>query len=135
MIGTYNSGQTSILYNLKELLNKNYKLDHSKYKKIETFPTIGYNRETIKYNKKSLNIWDIRFNDNSNLYKHFYHFMNGIIYVIDSTHDIKYIIGKLKEIINDIDTFNYPKIKKIPILIWANKQDLPNAIDILTFLS
>ena len=132
MIGTYNSGQTKILYNLKKILN-NRKNNFNIYSEnIKTLPTIGYNYESIKYKNKKFNIWDVGFNNNSNLYKHFYKFMDGIIFVIDSTFDSNYIIEKLKEIINDIKIENYPKIKdkKIPILIWANKQDLPNSIDI-----
>ena len=46
MVGLDNSGKTTLIYKLK--LGQ----------VIETSPTIGFNIETVKYNKVNLCVWD-----------------------------------------------------------------------------
>ena len=128
MIGTKCSGQTSILYCLKN--------GNIKKKRILTVPTIGYNYDSINYKNNVFNIWDIGSNENipfnSLLYKCFYKNTDAIIFVLDSTENLIYPFKILTDIINDVNVENFNKIenKKLPILILANKQDLPNAEDI-----
>ncbi|KAM9949878.1 hypothetical protein ACTFIT_011103 [Dictyostelium discoideum] len=67
---------------------------------VSTIPTIGFN-------------------------KHYYHGSNAIIFVVDSTDRER--ISQVKEEIDNLLTQD--EIKGIQILIFANKQDMDNAMN------
>jgi len=115
MVGYGSSGKTTILY---KLLNDEV---------VNTLPTIGYNNETIKYKNLKLNVWDIGGNGKNRFtcYGHFCPKSNAIIFVIDS-HDIDQIYDAWNDFI--ISLCHKYINENIPILIYANKQDLPNAL-------
>jgi len=127
MVGLDNSGKTSILYHMKfgDL--------------IDTIITNGFNLETIKYKGLNLSIWDIGgyniYYENKvrKLWKHYYQNTDGIIFVIDSTDKERF--EQAKEALSLL-IFN-DEFKNIPLLVFANKQDLPmsylpnNIIEIL----
>ena len=113
LLGFDSSGKTTLLYFLKT-------------GEIQiTFPTIGFNKETIKKNNKKYLIWDIGGQDSlRKLWPNFFNEMQILIYVIDASDKLRLnnTISELCTIINN-ETFN----KQTPILIFANKQDLPGA--------
>jgi ADP-ribosylation factor protein 1 len=116
MIGLDASGKTTILYRLK--LNES----------ITTIPTVGFNVETIKYNNLNLNIWDIGGQDKIRpLWRHYYDNTNAIIYVIDSIdrERLKESSDELQKILKE------PLLINAPLLIYTNKQDLPNPISVV----
>ena len=117
IVGLDNSGKTSILYRLKigDLLN--------------TKLTIGFNIEEIKYKGLNLTLWNIGgnniFYENKvrKLWKHYYQNTDGIIFVINSNEAKKF--EHTKEALSLL-IFNDEFIN-IPLLVFANKQDLLNA--------
>ena len=115
MVGLDNSGKTTILYNLKlgEVM--------------KTVPTIGFNVEEVQYKKLKLTVWDIGGQDRLRpLWKHYYNGVNAVIYVID-TNDSERInesLEELKKLVED------DLLRSVPILIYANKIDLPHRISI-----
>ena len=117
MVGLDNSGKTSILYRLKigDFIN--------------TKITLGFNLEEIKYKGLNLSLWDIGgnniFYENKvrQLWKHYYQNTDGIIFVIDSNDTERF--EQDKEALSLL-IFNDEFIN-IPLLVFANKQDLPNA--------
>ena len=127
MVGLDNSGKTSILYHMKfgDLIN--------------TITTIGFNLETIKYKGLNLSIWDIGgyniYYENKvrKLWTHYSQNTDGIIFVVDSTDKERF--EQAKEALSLL-IFN-DEFKNIPLLVFANKQDLPmsylpnNIIEIL----
>ena len=73
MIGLDGAGKTTILYQLKLRIMQ------------KTFPTIGFNTETIKYKGLNLTIWDAGGVDKVRvLWKHYLQETDGVIFVIDS---------------------------------------------------
>jgi ADP-ribosylation factor protein 1 len=113
MLGLGNSGKTTILYKIK--LNE----------EVATIPTIGFNVETLTHNNVDLTIWDVGGSDRIRiLWRHYYANTKAIIYVVDcsdcpSLEESKEELWKMME---------EPELENVPILIYANKCDLPTAL-------
>ncbi|KYR02240.1 ADP-ribosylation factor [Tieghemostelium lacteum] len=115
LVGLDAVGKTSLLYKLK--LNQN----------IATIPTIGFNVETVTIADMNLVIWDVGGgNKIRQLWRHYNQELKGIIFMVDSS-DRERIKEASKEalipFILDQDVF-----QSIPILVLANKQDIPNCM-------
>ncbi|CAF1621946.1 unnamed protein product [Adineta ricciae] len=115
MLGLDGVGKTTILYRSK--LNET----------IDTEPTNGFKIETINpCPGMSFTVWDIGGQKKHRYLWHYYHpGMEGLIFVIDSTDRER--IDEVREEFDNILTFPY--MVNVPILIIANKRDLPNAMD------
>ena len=113
MLGLDNAGKTTMLYKLK--------LGEDKL----SMPTIGFNVETLENSKINLIVWDLGGQDKiRRLWKHYYSSTKGIIYVIDSSDK-----ERLDEAIEELkNVVNAHELKNIPVLIYANKQDIENAL-------
>ena len=120
ILGLDSAGKTAILYSLQLGEAISY-----------TIPTVGFNVEEIEIENLSIKMWDIGGQDKIRaLWPHYYQQSHGIVFVVDS---------------NDIDRFDQARdelhaiishkdnVGK-PLLVLANKQDLPNAAgkDVLT---
>lgn len=130
--GLGSAGRTAILYKLK--LGKT----------IETIPTIGINVETMEWKGCDLNILDIGGGDNiRTLYRHFIQNTAAIIYVVDATDSFSLLSKETEEDRFDKDmrssegllfnTLREDELRDCIVLIYLNKQDLPNAISVETF--
>jgi small GTP-binding protein len=113
MLGLDSAGKTTILYKLKlgEI--------------ITTIPTIGFNVETVEYKNLNFIVWDVGGQDKLRpLWKHYYQNTEALIYVIDSTdrERVSESCNELHKILSD------HSLQNIPLLVFANKQDLPNPI-------
>merc|ERR1719342_1401692 len=77
---------------------------------VTTIPTIGFNVETVEYKNISFTVWDVGGQDKIRpLWRHYFQNTQGLIFVVDS---------------NDRE-----RIREAVLLIFANKQDLPNAMN------
>lgn len=116
MFGLDNAGKTTILYKLAENLNN----------KI-IVPTIGFNVETIRCGRHLLNIWDVGGGSMKSriLWRHYNeHNTKAVIYVIDATDRQRlYHAASYLECL-----FKNKELSKAVFLIYANKQDLNNAL-------
>ena len=150
MYGIDGSGKTSILKLLEKILDEDEKKrlkeqekenkkkksekktekekeeeEKEKKKKSKNYiPTIGFNVIDIKYEKYHFTIWDVGGQDKIRiLWKHYYSNVDGIIYVLDSNDSDKFEENKetFEKLINE------DELKKQPILIYANKQDMNGA--------
>lgn len=118
------AGKTTILYKLKlgELIN--------------TIPTVGFNVETVEYKNLNITIWDVGGQDMIRpLWRHYYHNTQGVIFVVDSADVDR--IGSVKDGNSDSSAcdelhrlLNEDDLRDAPILVFANKQDLPNALSV-----
>lgn len=111
ILGLDGSGTTSILYKLK--LNEF----------VQTIPTIGFNVETIVYNKTALTMWDVGGCDKIRpLIRHYFEHTRAIIFVIDSQDVCRFNEAKqeLWRLIVELDN--------VPILIYLNKTDLQHEL-------
>ncbi len=114
MVGLDAAGKTTILYKLKlgEI--------------VTTIPTIGFNVETLEYKNISFTVWDVGGQDKIRpLWKHYFQNTQGIIYVIDSNDRDR--IGEAREELQRM--LNEEQLRDAVLLIFANKQDLPNAMN------
>jgi small GTP-binding protein len=113
MVGLDAVGKTTIMYKMK--------LGDT----VKTIPTIGFNVEQIEYKKLSITLWDIGGQDKiRDLWKHYYENSEAIIYVVDSS-DTSRIELATEELFKMLDS---EELKDAPLLIYANKQDLPGAL-------
>merc|ERR1711934_1079465 len=113
MVGLDNAGKTTILYKLKlgEV--------------VTTIPTIGFNVETVEYKNISFTVWDVGGQDKIRpLWRHYYQNTQGLIFVVDS-NDRDRIEASREELHKMI---NEDELRDAVILVFANKQDLPNAM-------
>lgn len=92
-----------------------------------TQPTAGFNIETILCSLGSLRIWDLGGREELKpLWKAEYKEKQGVIYVVDS--EDRQRINLVKEDIQDI--VNSKELKGLPLLVMANKADLPGKMKI-----
>ncbi|XP_061181637.1 uncharacterized protein LOC133190170 [Saccostrea echinata] len=115
MLGLDAAGKTTILYKIK--LNEN----------VCTIPTIGFNVETVSPVKGvSFTVWDIGGQDKIRpLWKYYFQNTEGLVYVVDS-NDRERIAESREELFGILQ---YDEMRGVPVMIIANKQDLPNALN------
>ncbi|KAK3588747.1 hypothetical protein CHS0354_024225 [Potamilus streckersoni] len=115
MFGLDKAGKTAILYRLKL------------HEFVTTIPTSGFNRETVHITSGlSFTIWDIGGDDKIRpLWKMYLKGSKGLIYVIDSSDE-----ERLEEARKELFSIcKLPNFRGIPIVVMANKQDLPGAME------
>ncbi|CAF0961280.1 unnamed protein product [Adineta steineri] len=114
MLGLDAAGKTTILYKVK--LNEN----------LQTIPTIGFNVEQVSPCRGvSFTVWDVGGQEKiRRLWQHYYQNADGLIFVIDSNDQER--IEEAREELHGI--LSAPDMSKVPLVILANKQDLPNAM-------
>jgi ADP-ribosylation factor protein 1 len=112
MVGLDASGKTSILYRLK--LGKPKK----------TIPTIGFNVETLEYKNIAFTVWDVGGQEKLRaLWRHYFQNTQAVIFVVDSSdrHRLQEAAEELHRLIKE------DELQDALLLVFANKQDLPNA--------
>ncbi|XP_015225741.1 PREDICTED: ADP-ribosylation factor-like protein 14 [Cyprinodon variegatus] len=116
MLGLDGSGKTTLLYKLK--YNEN----------VVTVPTVGFNVEMLETDRRSpgLTVWDV--GGQRRMRPHWkHHFLDtaGLLFVVDSG-DEKRLDEARKELYRIL---KYHSLKGVPLVILANKQDLPGALN------
>ncbi|KAF8701335.1 hypothetical protein HU200_033665 [Digitaria exilis] len=114
VLGLDNAGKTTILYRLQM------------GEVVSTIPTIGFNVETVQYNNIKFQVWDLGGQTSIRPYWRCY-FPNtqAIIYVVDSSDTDRLVTAK--EEFHAI--LEEDELKGAVVLVYANKQDLPGALD------
>ncbi|XP_068507101.1 ADP-ribosylation factor 4-like [Syngnathus scovelli] len=115
MVGLDAAGKTTILYKLKlgEI--------------VTTIPTIGFNVETVEYKNISFTVWDVGGQDKIRpLWRHYFQNTQGLIFVVDS-NDRERVAEAAEELSKMLGE---QELKDAVLLVFANKQDLPNALSI-----
>ena len=114
MLGLDAAGKTTVLYKLK--LNET----------VSTIPTIGFNVETVTPVKNvSFTVWDVGGQDKIRpLWRHYFIGCEGLIYVVDSSDK-----SRFAEAQNELEwILDSDEMSGVPLVILANKQDLPQAV-------
>merc|ERR1711874_550476 len=112
MVGLDAAGKTTILYKLKlgEI--------------VTTIPTIGFNVETVEYKNISFTVWDVGGQDKIRpLWRHYFQNTEGLIFVADSNDRER--IGEARDEL--MRMLAEDELRDAILLVFANKQDLPNA--------
>merc|ERR1711944_217675 len=113
MVGLDAAGKTTILYKLKlgEI--------------VTTIPTIGFNVETVEYKNINFTVWDVGGQSKIRpLWRHYYQGTQGLIFVVDS-NDRDRAQDAQEELMKML---NEDEMRDAVLLVFANKQDLPNAM-------
>ena len=113
-VGLDAAGKTTILYKLKlgEI--------------VTTIPTIGFNVETVEYKNISFTVWDVGGQDKIRpLWRHYYQNTQGVIFVVDSNDRDR--VGEARDELHRM--LNEDELREAMLLVFANKQDLPNAMN------
>mmetsp|Transcript_11264 Transcript_11264/g.12546 ORF Transcript_11264/g.12546 Transcript_11264/m.12546 type:complete len:219 (-) Transcript_11264:117-773(-) len=115
VLGLDAAGKTTMLYQIK--LGK----------VIETIPTIGMNVESLESKRLSFTAWDVGGRTKIRaLWRHYFKGAEGLIFVVDcndrdrigdACHELEMVLS------DDMDD-----MKEAVLLVFANKQDLPNAM-------
>lgn len=113
MVGLDAAGKTTILYKLKLK-------EH-----IHTVPTVGFNVETVSPSKNvTFTVWDVGGQDHLRpLWRHYFHGTEGLVFVVDSSDQERFPEAR-KELLQILQN---DQMKVIPVLVLANKQDIPEA--------
>ena len=93
---------------------------------VSTIPTIGFNVETVQYKNIKFQVWDLGGQTSIRPYwRCYYPNTQAIIYVVDST-DVDRLDTTKEEFHAILDE---DELKEALVLVFANKQDLPGALD------
>lgn len=115
MLGLDSSGKSTLLYKLK--CNEVFLTD----------PTIGFNVEMIKTSKDmTLTIWDVGGQQKMRTaWDNYLEDMDCLVYVVDSSNK-----RHLEESKKELELIlKHDNIKNVPVVVLANKQDLPGALN------
>lgn len=117
MIGLDNVGKTTLIQKLK----------YGKSEEVYTTPTIGFNVEVVTPCKGlTFTMWDIGGQDKlRRLWSNYYTACRAIIFIVDSS-DRQRLPESRKALHLALEDPAMPK--DIPVMILANKQDLPSAL-------
>lgn len=111
------SGKTTIINHLKP----------PEAKTRDIVPTVGFAVESFATKALKFNAFDMSGQGRyRNLWEHYYKDCHGIIFVIDSSDKMRMVVAK-----DELDLIlQHPDImgKKVPILFFANKMDLRDAL-------
>ncbi|XP_015264712.1 PREDICTED: ADP-ribosylation factor-like [Gekko japonicus] len=113
LLGLDAAGKTTLLYRLK--LNET----------TMTIPTVGFNVETIQpINNVTFTMWDVGGQDRIRvLWRHYHANTDGLVFVVDSVDSRRFEEARLElEALLDASL-----LQGVPLVLLANKQDLPGA--------
>lgn len=115
LLGLDAAGKSTVLYKFK------FKEPFS------TIPTVGFNVEMIQTEKHlQLTIWDVGGQEKlRSSWCYYFENTDGLVYVVDSTN--KQALDESKKQFQLILQNEW--IKNVPVVILANKQDLPGALN------
>ncbi|EPY33363.1 Arf/Sar family, other [Strigomonas culicis] len=88
-------------------------------------PTVGFSPTQFQTDEYDICIFDLGGAANfRGIWVHYFHDCHGIIYVVDSASEEKTVAESLKVL---TDTLQHPYVGGKPLLVLANKKDLPGA--------
>lgn len=119
MVGLDNAGKTTILYKLKlgEV--------------VAALPTVGFNVENVRYKNINFQCWDVGGQDKIRpLWRHYFRNTDAIIYVVDASDQQRIDSSEFGNSSCEelASLFLSDELRGVPLLVFANKQDHPNAV-------
>lgn len=114
VLGLDNAGKTTIIKRLNG-------------EDIDTVaPTLGFKISTFNYEPYTLNIWDVGGQKSLRTYwKNYFESTDGLVWVVDCADSEKLEVCK-----NELhDLLKEERLLGASLLVMANKQDLPGALD------
>lgn len=119
-IGLDNSGKTTIINKLKP----------EKAQAQDIVPTVGFTVEKFMSQSLNFTVFDMSGQGRyRNLWEHYYKTAQAVIFVLDSSDRLRMVVAK-----EELDILlNHSEIvsRKVPILVFANKQDIKGALSVI----
>lgn len=116
VLGLDNAGKTTVLQCFQEGESV-----------TQTIPTVGFNVETVRFKHLTFRVWDLGGQTNIRPYwRCYYPQTSAIIFVVDSADIARF--GESKQEL--LSLLTEPELRGVPLLVFANKQDLENAATI-----
>eukprot|EP00948_MAST-09A_sp_MAST-9A-sp1_P001918 g1918.t1 len=114
VLGLDNAGKTTIMKKLSDEDPDNI------------MPTQGFNIKSLQMDSFKLSMWDIGGQKSIRPYwKNYYDNTDALVFVIDSADE-----ARLEEAVTELNTLlNEELLSNVPVLVYANKQDLMSAMD------
>ncbi|KAF1892173.1 hypothetical protein Lal_00036531 [Lupinus albus] len=134
MVGLDAAGKTTILYKLKlgeivttipTIVERDWLAWRSVNRQFGG-DEIRFNVETVEYKNISFTVWDVGGQDKIRpLWRHYFQNTQGLIFVIDSNDQDRVVEARdeLHRMLNE------DELRDAVLLVFANKQDLPNAMN------
>lgn len=120
ILGLDNAGKTTLLERIKMIYMKSKGL-----RPDQIGPTVGLNVGKVDVNGSRLNFWDLGGQRQlQSIWSKYYEDCHGLIFVVDSTDTTR--IEECRQTMEKV--VQNEIIEGIPILMLANKQDLPGAL-------
>jgi small GTP-binding protein len=93
---------------------------------MATVPTIGVNTEDITIKNVNIKVFDLAGQEKMrSVWKYYFSSIDGIVFVVDATGDQNKLADARDELMSVLAN---DEAKNIPVMILANKQDLPKAL-------
>ncbi|XP_031549799.1 ADP-ribosylation factor-related protein 1-like [Actinia tenebrosa] len=123
ILGLDNAGKTTFLEQIKRTFSSSY--SGIPFEKIS--PTVGMNVGKIAVNGIKLIFWDLGGQlELRSLWNKYFEECHGVIFVIDSSDE-----KRLEESHNAFDeALKHEFLKGVPLLVLANKQDVPGSLSV-----
>lgn len=121
ILGIDKSGKTTLLEKLKTLYS-----DIEGLPPDRIVPTVGLNIGRVEAHKTKLIFWDLGGQLGlRSIWEKYYEEAHAVVYVVDSASRNRFEDTKsaLEKVVR------HPDLQGAPILVFANKQDLPNAVN------
>mmetsp|Transcript_565 Transcript_565/g.761 ORF Transcript_565/g.761 Transcript_565/m.761 type:complete len:192 (-) Transcript_565:1253-1828(-) len=121
VLGLDSAGKTTVLNTILRVTSNKKETESAQQ---QTVPTVEFTIKTVKYKRWKLFITDVGGQDSLRpFWRHHFTGLQGVIYVVDCS-DKNRIPGAMKELNNILQD---DQLRGIPVLIFANKQDLQGA--------
>jgi ADP-ribosylation factor 1/2 len=93
---------------------------------MATVPTIGVNTEDITIKNVNIKVFDLAGQEKMrSVWKYYFSSIDGIVFVVDASGDQTKLADARDELMSVLAN---DEAKNIPVMILANKQDLPKAL-------
>mmetsp|Transcript_10930 Transcript_10930/g.25697 ORF Transcript_10930/g.25697 Transcript_10930/m.25697 type:complete len:199 (-) Transcript_10930:99-695(-) len=121
LLGVDNAGKTTTLEQLKSLFGgKGMAADR-------IAPTVGLNIGRLQIDKVIAVFWDLGGHASfRSVWHNYYPEVQGIMFVVDSADAAR--IDEAKKIL--VEVLSHEKLRGIPVICMANKQDISSALDV-----
>lgn len=114
ILGLDNAGKTTLLFSLKDEISA-----------TDTAPTVGFRQSKIVMGKYTIQWFDVGGAKNfRRVWTNYYNEVHGVIFVVDAAAEDR--LEESKEVLQQ--TLKAEGIPGKPVLVFANKQDLPGCL-------
>ncbi|WZN62296.1 ADP-ribosylation factor-like GTPAse [Chloropicon roscoffensis] len=114
VVGLDNSGKSTIIHKLKPNAEKK-----------TSVPTVGFNMEAFEKGSLRFNVFDMSgANKYRSLWEKYYKDAEAVVFVVDTSDKFRMCVVK-----DELERMlSHAELEKVPILFFANKKDLMNAM-------